>query len=190
MLSGRIFPYSPMIAGIIYKYLNMAFLLSLFLIGGEAIADAFRDSFTPAQLPDKFEAGLQDYAGAIGTQAAIEYLEEIGQMNIINQEHILNAILTEGILNLPGITILGPKEPGLRGNIINFIIKDMDSLALSQLLDETNNIMTRAGMHCAHPWYNAYKLPPSIRISTYFYNTEREAEISIQTLGKLVKHFR
>lgn len=32
MLSGKIFSYSPMLAGIIYKYLNTAFLLSLWII--------------------------------------------------------------------------------------------------------------------------------------------------------------
>ena len=162
-----------------------------FLIGGETITDAYQDSFIPAELPAKFEAGLQDYAGALGAEAAIEYLEQIGESNIKNQEYILNSLLTEKILNLPAdITILGPRDPKLRGNIVNFIIKDIDSLALAQLLDETNNIMTRAGMHCAHPWFNTYKLPPSLRVSTYFYNTEGEAEIFIQTLDKIIKYFR
>jgi cysteine desulfurase/selenocysteine lyase len=160
-----------------------------FLIGGETVIDAYLDHFIPAQLPEKFEAGLQNYAGAIGAEAAIKYLEELGEFNIKKQEYALNKLLTEELLKLPGINILGPANPELRGNIVNFISEDIDSLVLARLLDETKNIMVRAGMHCAHPWFNAQGLPPSVRISVYFYNTEEEIAIFIKTLGEIIKYF-
>lgn len=175
--------------GICYGKQSLLEEMPQFLIGGETIIDADRNSFIPAELPDKFEAGLQNYAGAIGAETAIEYLEEMGESNIKNHIYALNKLLTEKLLNLPDINILGPTEPNLRGNIVNFIVKGIDSLALAQLLDDTNNIMIRAGMHCAHPWFNAHKFSPSLRVSFYFYNTAEEIEIFVQTFEKIIKNF-
>ena len=84
---------------------------------------------------------------------------------------------------------MGSKDPKLRAGIINFYIDGMDSGELSIILDQTNNIMTRSGVHCSHAWYKRNKLPPTIRASVYLYNTIEEAEIFVQTLKKIVKYF-
>lgn len=161
-----------------------------FLLGGESILDARNDNFVPAELPAKFEAGLQDYAGAIAAGAAVEYLERIGQKNIETRDRLLNKMLTERILHFPGITILGPQSSEQRGNIVNFIVRDFDSLAIAGLLNETGNIMVRAGKHCAHPWFNSSGTPASVRASTYFYNTEEEVDLFTEILGKIIRHFQ
>jgi len=160
-----------------------------FLVGGETVDDADYNSFSLSAVPDRFEAGLQNYAGAIGSGAALDYLKAIGMKNIQEQELKLNEFITKRILSLGRVNLLGPQNPRSRGGVINFYLEGMDSGELSIILDQTNNIMVRSGFHCSHPWYKKYNLPPTIRVSVYFYNTIEEAEIFTQTLKKITDHF-
>lgn len=175
--------------GALYTKIRLLEDMTPFLVGGETVDDVDYNSFSLSKIPDRFESGLQNYAGAIGSGAAINYLKAIGMRNIQKQELKLNEFITEGILSLPRVNLLGPKSPRLRGGVINFYLEGMDSGELSIILDQTNNIMVRSGFHCSHPWYKKYNLPPTIRVSVYFYNTIEEAKIFTQTLKKIVKHF-
>jgi len=65
----------------------------------------------------------------------------------------------------------------------------MDSGELSIILDESYNIMTRSGVHCCHAWYKKNRLPPSLRVSLYLYNTKDEANLLVETLNKVARYF-
>ncbi len=54
--------------------------------------------------PEKFEAGLQDYAGIIGMGAAVKYLTEVGFDAIEKQELLLNEAISADIQNFPGLS--------------------------------------------------------------------------------------
>ena len=163
--------------------------MSPFLVGGETVDDVDYRSFVLSEIPDKFESGLQNYAGAMGAEAAIKYLRNIRMENIQQHELKLNEFITNEILNFSKIKLLGYRDPKLRTGIINFYLEGMDSGELSILFDQANNIMVRSGVHCCHAWYKKYKVHPTVRVSLYFYNTIEEAEIFVQTLKKIVKYF-
>jgi len=161
-----------------------------FIVGGETVLDTHYDTYVPAGLPDRFEAGLQNYAGAIGAGVAAEYLMALGLEDIHEHEVWLNQIVTERLQDLDGVRVLGPAEPEQRGGVINIVIEGMKALEVARILDEANNIMVRAGVHCLHSWYNANLMPHSIRASVYVYNTEAECELFTDVLTKLIKHYR
>lgn len=158
-------------------------------IGGETVDDVDYHSFVLAPIPERFEAGLQNYAGALGATAALHYLSTIGLQNIQQHVHELNDIISREITALPRIKLLGAADARTRAGIINFYIEGMDSGELSIILDETYNIMTRSGVHCCHSWYKKYKLPPSLRVSLYLYNSKDEAKVLIETLNKITRYF-
>lgn len=178
-------------AGMGCLYAKKALLenMSPFLMGGEMVDDGDYNSFVLAKIPDRFEAGLQNYAGAMGAAAAIKYLGAIGMKNIQQHMFQLNKFITDEIMDSPKIKLLGPWDPKLRAGIVNFYIEDMDSGELSILLDQTNNIMARSGVHCCHAWYKERQWPPTLRVSLYFYNTMEEAKRFIETLKKIVRFF-
>jgi len=161
-----------------------------FMIGGETVTDSKFDSFSISQLPDKFEAGLQNYAGAMGFKAAIDYISKIGIDNIKTHVIKLNAILSDKLANNSEIILIGPKLPELRNNIFNFYIKGIDSLMISNILNKSKNIMIRSGKHCAHSWYNKYQLPDSIRVSFSIYNTPEEVIALIEEIKTILKHYK
>lgn len=161
-----------------------------FMVGGETVLDTKTDSFTMADLPDKYEAGLQNYAGSIGFKAAIEYIEKLGVNNI--REHMvrLNTMLSEGLKDVKDIKLIGPQDPNLRDGIFNFYIKDIDPFMITDIISRSNNIMLRCGKHCAHSWYNKYNIPDSIRASFSVYNTVDEVNIFIQEIKKIVRYYK
>jgi len=175
--------------GALYAKKTVMEKLPMFLTGGNAVTDASEDEFTPAALPDRFEAGLQDYAGAAGLAAAMDYLERIGLERAAEHVGSLNAFLTEAVAGIKGLEILGPRAAARRTGILNFVVKGVDSMALASLLDKTENIMVRAGAHCAHPWFNKNGIPSSLRVSFHLYNTVEEAELFAKTLRLLLRTF-
>lgn len=161
-----------------------------FLVGGETVEDSTMETFTLAGLPDKYEAGIQDYPGAMGLRAAIGYINKIGIGNIKRQMIELNTFVTQELISENGLIIIGPDEPEKRNGIFNFFIKGIDSYMVTDLLHRSKRIMVRCGKHCAHSWYNNRKVADSVRASFYIYNTKEEADSFIKEVKNIIKFYK
>lgn len=177
----------PSGTGILYAKLPLLERMTPFLVGGETVAYSTYDSCEFLPPPEKFEAGLQDYAGIYGMGAAVEYLKNIGFDFIQKQETLLNEFITAEISSLPGIKIIGPADPKMRGGIVNFYFEGIDSHRVALMLDQMSGVMVRSGQHCVHSWFNSRQIKGSVRASAYFYNTVNEAEIFTSSLKKIRK---
>ncbi|MDP2768133.1 MAG: aminotransferase class V-fold PLP-dependent enzyme, partial [Candidatus Methanoperedens sp.] len=178
--------------GVLYGKHHLLEELAPFIVGGDTVSDTTYDGAKFLPPPEKFEAGLQNYAGIIGCGAAVDYLKNVGLSNIEQHEKQLNTIITEGIKNLLGLKIIGPQESHLRGGIISFtveMLKGGDAHDIALVLDETENIEVRSGAFCVHSWFNYRKCEAAVRASLYLYNTEEEARKFIDVLGKTISLF-
>ena len=175
----------PSGTGVLYGKEELLKKLSQYNVGGETVDDSTYDDATFAQLPKRFEAGLQDYGGFIGLGAAAEYLKRY--IDDIHEHEIkLNRIVTEGLKQQ--VDILGPEDPKLRSGIFSFNTKNkMDFHEVALMLDSYANIMIRSGRHCVHSWFNANKIDGSARASLYLYNTEDEARLLVEKLKEIIK---
>jgi cysteine desulfurase/selenocysteine lyase len=173
--------------GILYAKHALLERMTPFIVGGETVAYSTYDTCEFLPPPEKFEAGLQDYAGIYGMGAAVEYLKNIGFDFIQKQETLLNEFITSEISSLPGIKIIGPADPKVRGGIVNFYFEGIDSHRVALMLDQMAGVMVRSGQHCVHSWFNARQIKGSVRASAYFYNTIEEAEIFTSSLIKIRK---
>lgn len=160
------------------------------ITGGETVTDTTYEDADYAPPPDRFEAGLQNYSGAVGAAAAADYLDAVGLAAIHEHEVALNRHLTEALETMDGVHLLGPRDPELRGGIVNFCVDGFDPQQLALLLDQTSNIMVRAGAHCVHSWFHASGTPHSIRASFYLYNTHDEVDVLIGDLKRLIAYYR
>lgn len=177
----------PSGTGMLYGKSKLLDQLTPFLVGGDTVANSTYDSCEFLPVPAKFEAGLQDYAGIIGLGAAAKYLQAVGFDFIQKQEQLLNQAIDSRIKDIPGLHIIGPADPALRGGITTFYIDGIDSHRIAIMLDQMANICVRSGQHCVHSWFNAHHLKGSVRASSYFYNTLEEAEAFVENLGKIRK---
>ncbi|MGV8172094.1 MAG: aminotransferase class V-fold PLP-dependent enzyme [Candidatus Woesearchaeota archaeon] len=175
----------PSGTGVLYGKEELLQKLSLYNVGGSTVEDSTYDDAMFSALPERFEAGLQDYGGFIGLGEAVTYLKKYID-DIHEHELKLNKIATEGLKS--HVNILGPEDSRLRSGIFSFNTKNnMDFHEVALMLDSYANIMIRSGRHCVHSWFNANKIDGSARASFYLYNTEDEAKLFVEKMKEVIK---
>ncbi len=158
--------------------------------GGQTIANATYDSIEWAKPPARFEGGLGNFSGMMATGAAIDYLSSFDMNEVHEHEIRLNRIMTDGIKDLPGVDIIGPENPKLRGGICSVLMNELPAHDIALLLDEAAGVMVRSGQHCVHSWFNSRGFDNgSLRASAYLYNTEDEARLFAETFAEAVHAF-
>ncbi|NOQ55958.1 MAG: aminotransferase class V-fold PLP-dependent enzyme [Nanohaloarchaea archaeon] len=177
--------------GMLYGKKDLLLRLNPYNVGGDMVIDTTYSDYKLSGLPERFEAGLQDYAGAIGFSAACDYIKGVGIENVSRHEQSLNKLMTEGVKDIPGLEIIGPADASSRGGILSFSVEGISPHDIVMLLDQSSSIMMRSGAHCVHSWFNAHNLPNgSARASVYIYNTKDEVKVFVDALGKVVDFFR
>lgn len=172
--------------GVLYGKKDLLEKLPAFMVGGGTVVDTTHYEAKFEELPQKFEAGLQNYAGIIGLGEAAKYLMKIGKENIEKHEIELNRRVTEGVEGFERLSLIGPREAEKRGGIISFNINGVSSHEIAMMMDEMENICVRSGAHCVHSWFNAHKLDGSVRASLYIYNTPEECDKFVETLKRVI----
>ena len=173
------------------------------VLGGGTVSDTTHDSYRLLDGSERFEAGIQNYAGLIASGTAVEYLRGIGMDQIGDQERRLNEHLTRGLQERFGteswLRIIGPPEAAKRGGILTFEVKRPNAMGIAKELDIRNNIMIRDGVFCVHSYFNelygkGWTRPLShrdhrmiYRVSLYFYNTIGECELFLDTLDEVFR---
>jgi cysteine desulfurase/selenocysteine lyase len=177
----------PTGTGVFYAKKDLLEKLDAFLVGGDTVENTTYDSYEFLPMGEKFEAGLQDFAGIIGLGEAVKYMSQLDYNEIQKHELELNAYLTEELTKFSEVKIIGPAGPAKRSGIVNLYIegKDMHEMALT--LDSMAGIAVRSGRHCVHSWFNDKKVYNSLRVSLAFYNTRKEAEIFVENFKKVME---
>ena len=156
--------------------------------GGSTVETSHYDSMVWSKPPAKFEGGLGNYAGILGTNAAIDYISKINLDDVHDHEVKLNKIMTSILKDVNGLSIIGPEDASQRGGICSILLDNIDAHDIAILLDEATGVMVRSGMHCVHSWFNNKGLDRgSLRASAYLYNTEDEVRLFAETLVEAVE---
>ncbi len=166
-------------------------------VGGDTIRDTWHDRVEYKRPPGRFEAGLQDYAGMLGTTAAVAYVADtVGFPAIEEHERRLNRYLTERLKPLEDdrFWILGPKDPDLRGGVLT-MTSPLGSIlnAIERLASEESNVMLRKGMFCVNAYLHdrfdrTGTAKNNLRASMYLYNTEEEVEVLAKVVERVVRN--
>ena len=82
--------------------------------------------------------------------------------------------MSDKLLNLDKVSIIGPSDVSKRGGICSFNIDGWDPTEIAMHLDEEYNIAIRSGMHCVHSWFNSRGIDGTARASAYLYNNEAD----------------
>ncbi len=170
----------PTGVGVLYGRHEILDGLEPLIVGGSTIRTTTYEGYELDDVPARFEAGLQDYAGLVAVAPTVDVLERIGLDKIRTHERALSQRLVDGIQELGGAIIGSPEA---RGNgIVSFSIGSLDPQQLAILLEDKGNALVRAGLHCMDSWFHAQGLEGSCRASLYAYNTAEEVESFLATL--------
>ena len=143
-------------------------------VGGSTVVNSTYKDYELLPPPSCFEPGLQNYAGAIGSGAAAEYIMDIGRDNIQEHENKLNKLMTKELRDVESLDLVGPSDVNQRGGIFSFNLDGWDPTEIAMHLDEEYNVAIRSGMHCVHSWFNSRGIAGTARASVYLYNNEND----------------
>jgi cysteine desulfurase/selenocysteine lyase len=147
-----------------------------FMGGGEMIREVHLRHTTFNDVPWKFEAGTPDIAAAIGLGAAMRYLDELGMDRVREHERSLTAYALELLPRaVPGIRILGPRDPDERAGIVTFTLPGIHAHDVATLLDR-EAIAIRAGHHCTQPLHERLGESATGRASFNVYSTRDDID--------------
>jgi cysteine desulfurase/selenocysteine lyase len=155
--------------------------------GGDMIKKVFLRSFTPNDLPHKFEAGTPAIAEAVGFGAAVDYLSAIGMEAVAQYEHAMISYALEALSEVPQLEVFGPAAE-YKGGVASFTLPYVHPHDVAQILD-SEGVAVRAGHHCAMPLHEKFNIPATTRASFYIYNTPAEVDALVRGLGKVQKYF-
>ncbi len=173
--------------GVLYGKVHILDEMPPFLGGGEMIKRVLLRSFTPNELPHKYEAGTPAIAESIGLHAALDYVAGVGMDKIALHEKEIIAYALERLEEVPGVHVIGPAAEH-KGGVAAFTFDGIHPHDVAQVLDRSG-IAVRAGHHCAMPLHEKFHIPATTRASFYLYNTTDEVDRLIEGLYNVKEFF-
>jgi cysteine desulfurase/selenocysteine lyase len=185
----------PTGVGLLYGKMDHLKAMDMMLVGGDTVADVkYEDrQIVPEYLPppEKFEAGLQNYAGAIGAGAAAEYLHRIGMKEIERHERGLLGKALKALKDMEHVRIFGTDDINIKTGLVAFSVDTVETAHdVAGYLSDEWGIMCRSGAHCVNIFHYQMGIHPSKgtnRASFYLYNTEKDVDVFLEGLSKLIE---
>jgi cysteine desulfurase family protein len=142
----------------------------------------------PRGYPDGFEAGNLNVPGVIGLLAALRFLEHQGLGALRKHEQELTRQLIDGFSAIRGVTVLGPREAPSQVGVVSITLDGYDPQEVAAMLDATEGIQVRSGLHCApriHAALGTLARGGAIRFSTGPFNTSAEVHRAVHAIAEL-----
>jgi cysteine desulfurase/selenocysteine lyase len=137
--------------------------------GGSMVEVVTMETTTYAPPPQRFEAGTQMVAQAVGMGVAAQWLDELGMDKVATHEREIAAELLR-ITEIPGVRVVGPLDVADRVAVVSFVVDGVHAHDVSQVLDD-RGIAVRVGHHCAQPLHRRFGVAATARASASVYTS-------------------
>jgi cysteine desulfurase / selenocysteine lyase len=170
--------------GALYGRAELLDAMPPFLFGGSMITTVSMEKAEYLPAPQRFEAGTQKIAQAVGLAAAVGYLSEVGMDRVRAWEELLGERMLTGLSSIPGVRLLGPAaDSGVqRTGTVPFAVDGVHPHDVGQFLD-SRGVAVRVGHHCAEPLHRFLGVTASTRASAYLYNTTADVDALLQAVS-------
>jgi cysteine desulfurase/selenocysteine lyase len=170
--------------GVLYGRKNLIEEMKPYQVGGGMIESVQEDSVKYLESMERFEAGTENIAGAVGLAAAIEYLQSIGIKQIHNHDSHLVKKMVKGLEVIDGVKVISPED----ANLVSFTADFAHPHDVAEVLNQ-NEVAVRAGHHCAQPLMEKLGITGATRASPYLYNTEEDVEKLVESVKEVKRVF-
>lgn len=179
--------YAATGVGVLYGKKKWLDKMPPYMGGGEMISTVKFIGTTYAPLPEKFEAGTQNFTGVPTLRPAIEMALMMRDESLTKYCDGVKEYLMEELLKDERITLYGvPSSMEEKIPLFSISVKGAHHEDLALILDKMG-IAARSGQMCAEPCMDRFGVTGMLRLSLAPYNTMEEAEYFIKSLDKAVK---
>ncbi len=174
--------FGPTGVGVLYGKLPLLEAMPPYQGGGDMISAVTFRKTTYNAVPNKFEAGTPNIAGAVGLGAAIDYLRTLDSASVHAYEDDLLAYGTKALTSLPGIRLIGTAAQ--KTSVLSFVMENVHPHDIGTILDQ-EGVAIRTGHHCTQPLMERMRVPATARASLALYNTKEEIDALVRALDKV-----
>lgn len=179
--------YAATGVGVLYGKKKWLDKMPPYMGGGEMISTVKFSGTTYAPLPEKFEAGTQNFTGVPTLRPAIEMALMMRDESLTKYCDEVKEYLMEELMKDERITLYGvPSSMEEKIPLFSISVKGAHHEDLALILDKMG-IAARSGQMCAEPCMDRFGVTGMLRLSLAPYNTMEEAEYFIKSLDKAVK---
>lgn len=178
----------PMGIGVLWGKKVLLEEMSPFITGGGMINEVFPDHSTWADVPEKFEAGTPNVAGAVGLAAAVDYLGTFGMDSVRKHDEDIVAYALNKLKEVKYLKLLGTMDHEIRSGSVSFEYPGVHAHDVATILD-SEGVAVRSGHHCAMVLHKAMGIVASVRASFNVYTTHDDIDALVLALSKVNKVF-
>ncbi len=155
--------------------------------GGEMIATVRFSGTTYAPLPEKFEAGTQNFNSVPTLKPAMEVAELMNDKELVNYQKSVSDYLYSALTANPRIRLYGvPRGTQHKIPLFSFSVEGAHHEDLALILDKMG-VAVRSGQMCAEPLMDRFGVTGMLRASLAPYNTMEEAEYFVRSLDRAIE---
>jgi cysteine desulfurase/selenocysteine lyase len=174
--------FGPTGVGVLYGRLPLLEAMPPYQGGGDMISAVTFKRTTYNVVPNKFEAGTPNIAGAIGLGAAIDYVRSLDFAAMRAYECELLEYGTKALTALQGVRLVG--RAASKASILSFVMDDVHPHDIGTILDQ-EGVAIRTGHHCTQPLMDRLGVPATARASLALYNTKEEIDALVGALARV-----
>ena len=179
--------YAATGVGVLYGKKKWLDQMPPYMGGGEMIATVKFSGTTYAPLPEKFEAGTQNFTGVPTLRPAIEMAKLMRDNELSLYCDAVRDYLYDSLSQDDRVTLYGvPRGTSEKIPLFSITVKGAHHEDLALILDKMG-IAVRSGQMCAEPAMDRFGVTGMLRLSLAPYNTMEEAEYFIKSLDKAIK---
>jgi cysteine desulfurase family protein len=143
----------------------------------------------PSFMPDRLESGTQNIPGIAGLRAGLEYINSLSLDTIFHHEQELTGMFLDGLQQLHGVTVYGPRDLSRMVGVISISIDGKDPSQVSNILDQEYGIATRPGLQCAPLAHKSVGTFPigTVRFSVGWFNSKEDIEATLDALKEITR---
>jgi selenocysteine lyase/cysteine desulfurase len=133
--------------------------------------DYERADWEPSRTARRFECGSPNMLGAMALEASLSLLEEVGMQQVAQALAERVQWLQDGLVRIPGVQLLSPRNPLRRAGILSFRLDGWDNQALFERLRSEQVVCAQRG--------------GGIRFSPHFYTDFRVLDETLALLRQM-----
>ncbi|MCQ2146782.1 MAG: SufS family cysteine desulfurase [Bacteroidales bacterium] len=178
--------YAATGTGVLYGKKKWLEAMPPYMGGGEMIGTVTFAKTTYAPLPEKFEAGTQNFNAIPTLKTALAIAKSMNDTELVSKyeevkEYLLKELTSDSRIKLFGV----PRGTFKKIALFSFVVNGVHHEDLALILDKMG-IAVRSGQMCAEPLMDRFGVTGMLRISLSPYNTLEEARYFIKCLNRAI----
>lgn len=182
--------YAATGTGVLYGKKELLDQMPPYMGGGEMIHTVRFSGTTFAPLPEKFEAGTQNFNAQPTLIPALDMAEMLEDQELQAYSKEVKSFVYKALTEDPDIVLYGTSDDlSKKIALFSFSVRGVHHEDLALIMDKMG-IALRSGQMCAEPLMDHFGVTGMLRASFAPYNTMEEAEYFIASLHKAIDMLR